>query len=82
MIPIGIVGFGTFFPQRIETAADLAAQIDIPENVPHEKMGIRQRHIAGEAETTDFTPYIQQVLDSGADAVLPIWAGDSSVTLF
>jgi branched-chain amino acid transport system substrate-binding protein len=33
-------------------------------------------------ETTDFTPYIQQVLDSGADAVLPIWAGDSSVTLF
>jgi branched-chain amino acid transport system substrate-binding protein len=33
-------------------------------------------------ETTDFTPYIQQVLDSGADAVLPIWAGDGSVTLF
>jgi branched-chain amino acid transport system substrate-binding protein len=33
-------------------------------------------------ETTDFTPYLQQVLASGADAVLPIWAGDSSVTLF
>ena len=33
-------------------------------------------------ETTDFTPYLQQVLNSGADAVLPIWAGDSSVTLF
>lgn len=33
-------------------------------------------------ETTDFTPYLQQVLDSGADAVLPIWAGNSSVTLF
>lgn len=33
-------------------------------------------------ETTDFTPYLQQVLDSGADAVLPIWAGDSTVTLF
>ncbi|MFN8377577.1 MAG: substrate-binding domain-containing protein [Anaerolineae bacterium] len=33
-------------------------------------------------ETNDFTPYLQQVLDSGADAVLPIWAGDSSVTLF
>ncbi len=32
--------------------------------------------------TTDFTPYIQQVLASGANAVLPIWAGDSSVTLF
>lgn len=33
-------------------------------------------------ETTDFTPYLQQVLNSGADAVLPIWAGDGSVTLF
>lgn len=33
-------------------------------------------------ETTDFTPYLQQVLASGADAVLPIWAGDGSVTLF
>jgi len=33
-------------------------------------------------ETTDFTTYIQQILDSGADAVLPIWAGDGSVTLF
>lgn len=33
-------------------------------------------------DTTDFTPYLQQVLESGADALLPIWAGDSSVTLF
>jgi len=33
-------------------------------------------------DTTDFTPYLQQVLDSGANALLPIWAGDSSVTLF
>lgn len=33
-------------------------------------------------EATDFTTYLQQVLDSGADAVLPIWAGDTTVTLF
>ncbi len=33
-------------------------------------------------ETTDFTPYIQQVLNSGADVLLPIWAGDTSVTLY
>jgi branched-chain amino acid transport system substrate-binding protein len=33
-------------------------------------------------DTTDFTQYLQQVLNSGADAVMPIWAGDSSVTLF
>ncbi len=32
-------------------------------------------------DTTDFTPYLQQVLNSGADAVLPIWAGTSIVTL-
>jgi branched-chain amino acid transport system substrate-binding protein len=33
-------------------------------------------------ETTDFTDPLRQVLASGADAVLPIWAGDGSVTLF
>lgn len=33
-------------------------------------------------ETTDFTPYLQEVLSSGAEALLPIWAGDTSVQLF
>jgi branched-chain amino acid transport system substrate-binding protein len=33
-------------------------------------------------ETTDFTAYLQQVLDSGADALLPIWAGDTTVALY
>jgi len=33
-------------------------------------------------ETTDFTPYLQEVLASGAEALLPIWAGDTSVALF
>lgn len=33
-------------------------------------------------ETSDFTQYLQAVLDSGADALLPIWAGDTSVALF
>lgn len=32
--------------------------------------------------TTDFTPYLQKAMTSGANALLPIWAGDSSVTLF
>ncbi len=41
-----------------------------------------QETIYAPLETTDFTPYLQQVLDSGADAVLPIWAGDTSVTLW
>ncbi|HYO89431.1 MAG TPA: hypothetical protein VER79_12330, partial [Candidatus Limnocylindrales bacterium] len=47
MTPVGIVGFGTFFPQTLETAADLAPRTGIPEAVLREKMGIRQRHIAG-----------------------------------
>ena len=49
--PIGIVGFGTYFPPRIETAADLAPLTGIPEAVLREKMGIRQRHVAGDEDT-------------------------------
>lgn len=41
-----------------------------------------QETIYAPLETTDFTPYLQQVLDSGAEALLPIWAGDTSVALF
>ncbi|MBX3065735.1 MAG: substrate-binding domain-containing protein [Anaerolineae bacterium] len=33
-------------------------------------------------ETNDFTTYLQEVMDSGAQAVIPIWAGDTSVALF
>jgi branched-chain amino acid transport system substrate-binding protein len=33
-------------------------------------------------DTTDFTPYVQEVLDSGADGVITTWAGASSITLF
>ncbi|GIK27689.1 MAG: substrate-binding domain-containing protein [Anaerolineae bacterium] len=32
-------------------------------------------------ETTDFTAYLQQVSDSGADVLLPIWAGDTTIPL-
>ncbi|MCC6802054.1 MAG: 3-oxoacyl-ACP synthase [Anaerolineae bacterium] len=48
---IGIAGIGTFFPRRIETAAELAARSGIPEAILREKMGIRQRHIADTDET-------------------------------
>jgi branched-chain amino acid transport system substrate-binding protein len=33
-------------------------------------------------DTTDFTPYLNQVLDSGADVVLVTWAGTGFVPLF
>ncbi|MFP4320818.1 MAG: 3-oxoacyl-ACP synthase [Anaerolineales bacterium] len=48
---VGIIGWGTYFPPTIQTAAELAPQTDIPEHILHEKMGIRQRHIATEAES-------------------------------
>jgi branched-chain amino acid transport system substrate-binding protein len=32
-------------------------------------------------ETTDFTAYLQEVLASDADVLLPIWAGDTTVAL-
>ncbi len=51
MTQIGIAGWGTHFPAQIETAAQLATRTDIPEAVLKEKMGIVQRHIAGEADT-------------------------------
>ncbi|MEP7290709.1 MAG: 3-oxoacyl-ACP synthase [Chloroflexota bacterium] len=50
-IPVGIVGFGTYFPPQVQTAADLVPLTDIPERVLREKMGIRQRHIAGDEDT-------------------------------
>jgi branched-chain amino acid transport system substrate-binding protein len=33
------------------------------------------------ADTVDFTQYLQQVLDSGADMVVQVWAGASGITL-
>ncbi len=51
LIPVGIVGIGTYFPPQIETAADLVQQTGIPENILRDKMGIRQRHVADEANT-------------------------------
>lgn len=33
-------------------------------------------------DTTDFTPYLQEVLASDADVLYPIWAGDTAVALF
>lgn len=34
------------------------------------------------SDTTDFTPYLQQTLDSGADTLLVVWAGGGAVTLY
>jgi 3-oxoacyl-[acyl-carrier-protein] synthase-3 len=51
---IGIVGFGTYFPDTVEKAAALVDVTDIPEEILQTKMGIIQRHIAGEDETVSY----------------------------
>ena len=50
-VTVGIAGLGTYFPAQIETAAELVARTGIPEAILREKMGIRQRHVAGEMDT-------------------------------
>jgi 3-oxoacyl-[acyl-carrier-protein] synthase-3 len=44
---VGIKGWGTYFPEQIEVAAQLVEPTGIPEEILREKMGIRQRHVAG-----------------------------------
>ena len=51
---VGIVGIGTYFPQQVEVAADLVERTQIPAEILHQKMGIRQRHIAGEGDTVSY----------------------------
>lgn len=62
---IGIAGIGTYFPPTIETAAQLVEQTAIPEAILREKMGIVQRHVAGDDDsvTTMATKAAQQALE-------------------
>ncbi len=50
-VPVGLAGWGTYFPPQIETAAALAARTGIPEQVLRDKLGIHQRHLAGPEDT-------------------------------
>jgi 3-oxoacyl-[acyl-carrier-protein] synthase-3 len=68
---VGIIGIGTYFPSAVETAADLVERTGIPEEVLREKMGIRQRHVAGDADTITYmaTCAAQQAIgDAGISA--------------
>ena len=47
MTPIGIVAVGIDLPPEIETAATISTRTGIPEAVVAEKLGIRQKHLAG-----------------------------------
>lgn len=43
---IGIMGLATYLPERIQTAAEIAAESGIPEQVVREKLGINQKQLA------------------------------------
>lgn len=47
-----IVGWGSYLPSRILTNDDLAKMVNTSDEWIHSRTGIRQRHIAGERETT------------------------------
>ena len=47
-----IVGSGSALPEQIVTNHDLAARVDTSDEWIIERTGIRQRHLAGEGETT------------------------------
>jgi 3-oxoacyl-[acyl-carrier-protein] synthase-3 len=47
-----IIGTGSALPERVVTNAELAERIDTSDQWIVERTGIRQRHIAGEGETT------------------------------
>jgi len=54
MTNIGIIGIGTYFPEKIETASDLVSRTNIPADVLEAKMGIRQRHVASDTDTISY----------------------------
>ena len=47
-----IAGIGSYLPARVMTNAELAAKVDTSDEWIVQRTGIRQRHIAGEGETT------------------------------
>ncbi len=44
---IGIVSVGTYLPEAVITAADIAAESGLPEWVVRDKLGIVQKHVGG-----------------------------------
>lgn len=52
MTDVGIARMGFYAPPRVETAAEVATRSGVPEAVVAEKMGLRQKHVAGDGDTT------------------------------
>jgi 3-oxoacyl-[acyl-carrier-protein] synthase III len=50
VIRVGLAGTASYLPQRVMTAAEVAAESGIPEVVIVEKFGLRGKHVAAENE--------------------------------
>lgn len=50
--PIGLLGMATYLPERIQTAAEIASESGIPEEIVREKMGILSKRLAGYEDQT------------------------------
>ncbi len=78
---VGIRGIGTYIPDTVMTAAEIAAETDIPENVIAEKFGVIQKPIPGPEDTTSYMGIqaARQAIDDAKvdpkDIDLVIWNG-------
>ncbi|PTQ56668.1 MAG: 3-oxoacyl-[acyl-carrier-protein] synthase, KASIII [Candidatus Carbobacillus altaicus] len=51
-VDVGILGLGTYIPERVMTSAELSALTGIPEAIVVNKLGIRQKHVPGPDDHT------------------------------
>ena len=78
---VGIVGIGTYVPRGCLTAAELAAESGVPEDVIIQKFGIKKKPIASSEETTAYMGLesaklaLAQAGMKGGDLDLIIWCG-------
>ncbi len=49
---VGIMGWGTYFPETMMTAAEIGNKSGIPEEVIREKFGVKQKPVPGPGDTT------------------------------
>jgi len=64
---VGIRGIGTYIPDTVMTAQQIAEESGIPENVIAEKFGVIQKPVPGPEDTTSYMG-IQAAKDAVADA--------------
>lgn len=78
---VGIMGMGTYIPERVMTAAELADRTGIPEDVIAKKFGVVQKPIPGPEDTTSamgIKAARAAIADAGIDPAeidLVIWNG-------